>query len=350
MQAFVALLALQLASFTSGAAAAAVGPAERWMAWTNNADGAGDDLVRCGVTPAEAATWDRQLQQLARRVAQADVSVPAGWYGELRGAYFGPWLGALQPCRGLPMEGGLSLWMWPEGALKRVPVKGQPGVTRLQPNGHTWNVTLYINQWRGPETLKWLDDGTLPRLTVARRTGDFAGYPVFDDRTVVVTPPGYAPAFLPAPFERVLAAWLRHETAQLEQAQAELKALQAAGIKPGKLDSGPDATRLRIARAKQRLASLGTAQRQAPAYVTQAEEVTLEPEPNAMPVWVDNPRYFDPSRPRTAIQLMVLDLSTLDMRTPLNEQPSGALKLLRQFVERIDWPALARLSQEEARP
>lgn len=345
-----ALGALLFSACVCAAPLEPVGPPDHWLDWTNNYADVRDEFARCGVTPVQAAEWERMLQRMARRVTLAKVDLPSGWYGALDGRYYGTWLSALAPCKGLPMEGGLSLGMWPVRDLKRVPVRGQPGQTRLKPNGETYFVGVHVNQWRGTSELKWLDDGVQPRMSVAQKRGEFGGHPLLDGKWLVVTPPGYGPAFLPAPIERVLKAWMKNENAQLQEIEGAIKGLQTTGAKPGKLSAGQDVLRTRLERATQWLASLSAEQRKAPAFVTRQGEVTTQAEPNSTQVWIDNPAYFDLKRPRTAPQLLVLDLSQLDMETPLGSQDQGAPRLLRQFVEGIDWRALSADMLKDAAP
>lgn len=338
------LFALSQLAFGAGVAAVPVepiGPPDRWLEWTNNYNDQRDEFSRCGVTPAQATEWEHMLQRMARRVAQTKVDLPPGWYGDLRGHYYGPWLGALEPCKGLPMEGGLALALWPPQDLKRVPVPGRPGQTKLRPNGEAPFVDVYVNQWRGNAQSKWLDDGARPRMSVAQKSGEFGGYPVLDRRWLIVTPVGHGPAFVSAPPKRVLRAWLKNETALLQEVETSIKGLEASGQNPGRLAAGLGGLRARIARSAQWLASLDAEQRRAPAFFTRQEEIVAQPEPNAAQVWVDNPTYFDPTRPRTAPQLLVVDISQLDMETPLVSQPMGSRRLLRQIVEGLDWRALA---------
>jgi len=122
--------------------------------------------------------------------------------------------------------------------------------------------------------------------------------------------------------ERVLKAWLKNENAQIQE----------------------------VERATQWLASLDAEQRKVSAFVTRQGEVTAQPDSNSTPVWIDNLGYFDPKRPRTSPQLLVVDLSQLDMEAPLSNQEQGARKLLRQFVEGIDWRALSADMLRDAAP
>jgi hypothetical protein len=61
-------------------------------------------------------------------------------------------------------------------------------------------------------------------------------------------------------------------------------------------------------------------------------------------VVMPNPVYFDPTLPRSAVQLMVLGVSglNLDQAAAHNSDSFDSTFLTREFVERVDWKSIAK--------
>lgn len=106
--------------------------------------------------------------------------------------------------------------------------------------------------------------------------------------------------------------------------------------------------------ARERLASMSKAERDARAWMSAAPHRAMNPfalplrapgEPGAAPVMQVNPAFFDPALPRTALQaLAVHDLDGIAEHAHLDPGRAryGPARVNLLILQQTDWPALAR--------
>ena len=339
----LALAAAALLGQPAGAAPNDIGPPERFLEWENNHALAASSMQDCDIPPALAAQWDQNLQALARRLAQTPLTWPTGWVGGLSGFYgrggkTGP------ACKGQPITGYITYSLWPPGKLKL-----QPGQTRLkrpppsgEGNGAREAIYIDLNQRQGPNPVEWAKGSDGPRLTVGRQTGTLYGYPVWEDKWMLITPPQHVPPFIPATLEQVVKAWVAARTVEMKKIADSIPLAEAAKDKrlTEFLAGQVEGFRKKIDKVNQLLDG-PAAQRQGPAYIGGNEDVAAQPTGNAQQVWADNPAYFDPKLPRTALQLIAIDVTYRDLDKPPPTQPDSKA-LVRQIFDRTDWAAMAK--------
>jgi hypothetical protein len=323
--------------------AADIGPANRWLEWENNHAVMGEAMKRCEVSPQLAAQWDQKMQQLAQRIAKTEVSLAQGSYGDLRGILHGPDNNPL-PCKSSPLTGDIALAVWPAGRLPLQPGQTQPkrpGPGGGEGSGPSPSLRLYLNERQGTDEVDWLKDGAGPRMTAGHQSGTVLGYPVWGKNWLIVTPPNRPPPFLPAPLERVVKAWVAKQNADLDQVDATLKLAEAAKDKSAvdMFTKLIEVNRPRIEKVRKQLDG-SPAQLKGPVFIGGRAEVQAEATPDAQQVWIDNPATFDPKLPRSAVQVIAIDIATMNFDQPGGAQ-GDAKWLGRQFIERIDWKALA---------
>jgi hypothetical protein len=336
-----------LAAAAAWASAAEVGPPERWLDWQNNHVAMASTMAHCDVVPALAAQWDEHLLQLAQRMASTPLPWPEGWYGEMRGTYNAMQSEAM-PCKALPMNGYITFSVWPLG--RPGPARGLARSPRAEASsegsGAPHSVYVHVNQLRGTTELDWLNDGSDPRMTVGRPTSRLSGYPVWGNRWLLVSSPQHAQPFLPATLERVVNARVAAQTAEIDKFTAIKKRAEAAEDKAA-FDLYTQliaSTRASIEQTRKLLD--GPPERaRGPAYFGPGDEVQAQPSPASQQVWIDNPAYFDPGLPRTAVQLIAIDIGNLRLDAPASanaDADADAKGLARQFFERTDWQGIAK--------
>lgn len=339
----LASIATLWAAMSAPCTAADIGPPQRWLEWQNNHAVMGETLKRCGVSPQLATQWDQNLQQLARQLAKTPLPWPEGLWGELSGTYTGT-SDKNAPCKTVPLTGDIRFAVWP---ASRLPLK--PGQTRPQHPGPGSGegfgpaeaVRIYLNERQGTSEVDWLKDGAGPRMSLGQQTGTLLGHPVWGEKWLLVTPANRPPPFVPAPLERVVKAWLAAQNAERDKFAAARKEAEAARDKAtaAMYTKLLEANRPRIEKVRQLLDG-PPAQRQGPVYIAPGDEFQLQPAPDAEAVWMDNPASFDPQLPRSAVQLIAIDIRNLQLDQPAPAKVD-AKSLVRQFVERADWRSLA---------
>jgi hypothetical protein len=320
-----------------------IDPANRWLEWENNHAVMGDAMSRCDVSPQLAAQWDRKMQQLAQRVTKTDVALSEGSYGDLRSSLHGPDNNPL-PCKSSPLTGDITLSVWPKGRLKLQPGQTRPkrpGLGGGEGSGPSPSLRLYFNERRGTDEVDWLKDGAGPRMTAGRPPGTVLGYPVWGESWLIVTPPNRQPPFLPAPLERVVKAWVAAQNAELDKVAAALKQPEVAKDKAttAMFTQLIEVNRPRVEKVR-KLLDGPPAQLKGPVFIGGRAEVQAEPSPDTQQVWIDHPAYFDPKLPRSAVQLIAIDIAYMNFDRAGGAQ-DDAKRLGRQFIEHIDWKAFA---------
>jgi hypothetical protein len=319
---------------------------ERWLDWRNNYASYPTGLSDCDASKDLAAEWDQNLQRLASAIARSGGAVPKGTYTEADGG-LGNSLQDGQPCKGRPLMGQLHMAYWPESSVTAA-VGTRPKLK--QEHGEHYILTIRLNTFDGLEThvpdfLR--DNGKWTGIGLVMQTASLQGFPIINNSAVVITPPGHAPAFVPVPLDRVLKLWL--------PAQAQAIRDQEDLVKQYPADQR-DGLRKRVVPPHQALLARGQAlQRQGeavlkgPAYLrldrdSLAFEVVAQAGADTSAIMMPNPAYFDPKLARSAVQLMVLGVSGLNLDQPAthNGDSFDSRFLTREFIERVDWKSIAK--------
>ena len=320
---------------------------ERWLEWRNNYASYPTGLSECDASKGLGGEWDQTLQRIASAIARSGGAVPKGTFGEFSGG-IGNSAQDGQPCKGRPIMGFLSMGYWSESSVTAAP-GARPKLK--QDHGAHFILTIQLNTFAGidadrvPDFLREKDKWT--GIGLITQTASLQGFPVINNTAIVITPPGHAPAFVPMPLDRALQLWL--------PAQAQALRDQEELVKQYPADQR-DALRKRVVPPNQALLARGQAlQRQAeavlkgPAYLkldreSLALEVVAQPGGDISAIMMPNPTYFDPKLPRSALQLMVLRVSglNLDQAAARNGDSFDSTFLTREFVERVDWKSIAK--------
>lgn len=324
---------------------------ERWLEWHNNYAVYPTGLSDCDAGKSLGAEWDQNLQRLASAIARSGGATAPGVYGEIHGG-IGNSLQDGQPCKGRPVMGFLSMGYWPERDVTAA-AGARPKLKRE--HAHHFVLTVWLNTFTGvdpqsaPDFLR--DKGKWTGIGLLEQTGSLQGFPVINNSAIVITPPGHAPAFVPMPLERVLKLWLPAQAQALRDSEDLVKQYPA---------NQRDDMRKRVVEPIQTLIARGQALlRQGDAVLKGSAylrldrelgglfEVAAQPGADANSkafVVMPNPAYFDPKLPRSAVQLMVLGVSGLNLDQPAvrNSDDFDSTFLTREFVERVDWKSIAR--------
>jgi hypothetical protein len=319
---------------------------ERWLEWRNNYAAYPAGLSDCDASKGLAAEWDQNLQRLASAIARSGGVVPKGTYAEADGG-LGNSLQDGQPCKGRPLMGQLHMGYWPESGVTAAP--GARAKLK-QDHGEHYILTIRLNAFDGLETHApdfLRENGKWTGIGLVTQTASLQGFPIINNSAIVITPPGHAPAFVPMPLDRVLKLWL--------PAQAQAIRDQEDLVKQYPADQR-DGLRKRVVPPHQALLARGHAlQRQGeamlngPAYLkldreSLAFEVVAQPGADTSAIMMPNPTYFDPKLARSAVQLMVLGVSGLNLDQPAthNGDSFDSRFLTREFIERVDWKSIAK--------
>jgi len=306
------LLALLVLAGSAAAQPAFQPAGENWLPWTAAYSYERGREQRCGIDRALLGRWTATLQRLATVWSQTPGATGPALYGRMQGVL------SMDACQGR-LQGALVYWPWPEKNLVARPVPGQPGQTRLEPSGETSALAIQVNQLAGIEPVRQLngEDGLGPVMgtlqPVKRR---FGGYPVFADRTLLITSPG-RPPFMAVSLDDALQAWLKYSP---------------------RGDGG-------LPRARALRDSLDDAGRRAPAYVrrdpnTGNDEIVATPDAGAQAIVRYNPSYFDERAPRHLAQALAVEVHLIDLVPPIDD-PRLSRKLARRMLEATDWPRMA---------
>jgi hypothetical protein len=186
--------------------------------------------------------------------------------------------------------------------------------------------------WRRAE--KWQEDEHGPMYLEPRHSGDVQGYPVYEPGVAVITK-NARPIFAPVSRERAvrfIAAKNRKDVDVLTQpAQAnQVKRLRAC-----------------IAKMEQELTALSPQERATPAYVATTrvagrdafcDPFSTSADPNARRIVAENPDFYDRRLPRTAIQVILMNLSMF------NRNAADQRGQHNRIADGMDVPALAQLT------
>lgn len=320
---------------------------ERWIEWHNNYVTYPLGLSECDAGKGLAAEWDQNLQRLASAIARSGGAVPPGVYAELHGG-LGNSLQDGQPCKGRPLMGFLSMGYWPERDITAA-AGARPVLKRA--HGDHFILTMRLNTFAGlgaetvPDFLRdrqrWTGIGTV------QQTASLQGLAILNNSVLVITPPGHVPAFVPMPLDRALALWLPAQ-AQAIRDQEDLVRQYPADRREEMRQRAVAPNQALLARG-QALQRQGDGVLKGPAYLkldreSGGFEVVARPGPDTSAIMLPNPAYFDPRLPRSAVQLMVIEVGGLQLDQPAarNGDSFDSTFLTRGFLERVDWKSIAR--------
>jgi hypothetical protein len=334
-------------SLLLGAAGAALAQAPRydaahWLNWRNNYGSLKSDFSRCKIGDAEAAQWDQSLRQIGRELAALAPTPPAGLFGSVHQTTM-----VNGQCG--PLQAEVELGFIPPADTEQRPSKLHPGKTWTRAKSVRWRLSLNLNRLPELQQAGYAEPGGSPYYWVTR-TGTLAGYPIYDRQFVIIPAEGRASPVVPVPAEKFINAYLRAadaKIAELVKSDAELFKVTHNHL-PG-FDLGVEAVRETVAVAKSTLARMTPAQKAAPAYSSLAAvtdgSVIAAPGPDVYAVVVLNPAYFDPKQPRTAPQLLVLDLRDSGDRGGEQAVTGGGPveQAMPAYVRRVDWRKFAHL-------
>lgn len=319
----------------------------RWLDWSNNHAVYPQGRADCDVGKSLATEWDANLRQLASAIARSGGALPEGLYGKAHGGV-GNTLQDAQPCKGRPIMGFIDLGLWHEREVTSTPGE-RPQLKRG--HGHYFPLVVRLNTFTGlgndgmPDFLR--GKGTWTGIGVLEQTASLKGFPVLGNSALVITPPGHAPAFVPLTLERALQLWLPAQAQALREQETVLLQYPA----PQR-----DDFRRRVLEPMQALLARGRALQaqggdalKKPAYLrvdmaTAGHEIVAQPGPDTSALMAPNPAYFDPRLPRSALQLMVVEVGGLGLDQPARDgdRSHGSAVLMREFLEKVDWTSIAR--------
>jgi hypothetical protein len=309
-----------------------------------------------------------------------------------------PYSGVQKPRSYIPVVGILRLILEPY-------FESRNGQIDLDPDNEAW-LTFYINTlnpiFRGErythkEVVEdWLASGEPPNMEdeqglyfyAPKVVGDLQGFPIYDTAAVVLVK-SQKPLWVPVNQERFLRHAIRKAEENLKTRKEEQKAEMAKlaeplpddpelakvvkeareeGRKEGEKLTRESEASLRAGLAEnpgeirflpadyvqaltQELASLSPAERAAPAYYSSNWMTTRRPSglldptaPQAQPVVSPNPDFFDPTLPRTAIQvIVVLGISSRDRAPAHPEKANPAAARFFEVRNALDWKKVAAL-------
>ncbi len=343
-----------------GAQASALNP--RWMDWHYEPYSTG---TACQVSKPTHDELARAVQQLVYAFSQLDVTYPESTFvrpGGYRNIYFG--------CGESPVVAVGDVVVWGADQVVR-PAGGVGRATLKQHAGHSLGaIWLSINGLPKLEDVFSGPPSNLPAgsVVIYSPTSTLQGFPVIDKSTLVVTPPGHPPLYIPVPLERALklaiaeraatdaseVADARKEAARYaegsesaKQYLASMSMQQFQEMKKGVLDisdSRVKASKAILELLRTRLAQLTPATRNAPAYVTREAVFSsfipqAESGDGAQAVMTPNPEYFDRKVARTVPQLLLVTLSRGCIAEVEQCDTDGWQS---SVVRKVDWAAFAK--------
>lgn len=196
----------------------------------------------------------------------------------------------------------------------------------------------------------WSVAADQPVVQGGRRTGEIHGFAIYDGQCAIAGR-SKEPPFLPLTHQQFL-------TLQIGVMKDRLKNVPSTqNADPAVRDAIESATRQineAIANMQQDLARMTAAERQAPATVQTGNaraDLADTGDPDAIPLSVPNPAFFDHSLPGSTIQSVAVFLPFLQPGERAAGLPSGLPDEWRPTAEKIrdglDWEALKRLLQTQ---
>lgn len=355
-----------------------------WFPWDNQFTRVRSTFTHGGITAAEGQAWDAQLRAICDALRATPVlTAPAGFYPELVG-HIGVLNvgGFVDRPRQAPLVGGVSLAAWPPSDVR----VDAAGAVKLVRGAHIQSFRLELNYVYPPDWGDWMSDGAGafgPLVT----QGEFAGFPLHGN-ALVLTRDGRLP-FVPVPQKRALEAFIANREKFVAESEAPLVArrrkayedfvsaegrerrraaieAEVAGVHPtaaeqarrraeaidrrreqdllAEANQGPSATAKALDEAKARLASLGEAERVAPAWflpsgTRRALEVVAARTPGASPLVAFDEGFFDPKQPRHTLRIaLVRELHNI-VDSAQRGTPSDQINL--QLLQQVNWRAFA---------
>lgn len=284
---------------------------EHWFPWVQNNYYARAMAQSCGASKPVYDELTRAVQRLATAWAATPGATGADLYGRMQ---WNP-----QGCKSGVLDGDLIYWPWPSGYFRMEPAPGKPGQTRPHFTNETVPLTMGINKPQGITFVGQMNAEGHDEVGYIKATRRISGLPVYDfDHVLVAAVPGRE-LFKPVTLDEALHRWLQYAYPN-EWARERHQAL---------------------------LARLTTAELQQPAYYyrdeNNREQIVTAPGTRIFPIVRYNPDYFDKSKPRSAVQLITVDVHFLDFSRDVNDPRVGTQRFARHMLEATDWSQLAAL-------
>jgi hypothetical protein len=192
----------------------------------------------------------------------------------------------------------------------------------------------------------WRVAGNLPVLQGGRRTGEIHGFAIYDGQCAIASRRN-EPPFLPLTREQYML--LRINTLEDRLKNMPSGQTMDASVREA-VDSATKQIDNTIAQMQQELAHMSAAERGAPVAVrvgyAQIELASIE-DPEAIPLSVPNPAFFDRSLPASTVQSLAVYLPFLQSANRAPGLPAGLsedwLAAANAIRDRLDWKALKAL-------
>ena len=186
--------------------------------------------------------------------------------------------------------------------------------------------------WRVGE--KWQEDDKGAMYWEPSRTGEIQGYPLYAPGIAVITR-NERPIFRPVSRERAMRFMVSKNTKDVAELTQPAQANQVKRL------------RACIARMEQELSALSPEERALPAYLATTRVVghdaacdpfSTAADPKARRIVAENPDFYDRTLPRSAIQVVLMNLSMFNRNAPDQRAQYN------RVAEGMDVPALAELT------
>lgn len=370
----------------------------QWVTWSTNYvhPTAARDV---GLSDADVRAWDNNLRGLLDALQAAPVLRDlSGFSAGGRASLDGEWQGPGARPRKAPVVGDLWIGTW------RPEVAARDAAAKRAVDSDTRRLLININRIPEGPRAPWMQDSKGECFVLPKVASPWPGTTIVRESLLVVRPDKPQP-YLPVSQGRVLQAFAAHfadgeaqaaqvlamrrqaladylspanearRRAEIEtetrrfmnanrmdeaSARRRAEAIDQAYVEKLRAEANPAADdpvfapALAARAARERLASMSPAERDAPAWMSAAPDKVENPfalplrapdEPGAAPVMQVNPAFFDPALPRTALQaLVVRDLKGIAEHAHLDPDKTrfdpARVNLL--VLQQTDWPALAR--------
>lgn len=370
----------------------------QWVAWSTNY--AHPTAARnVGLTDADVRAWDANLRRLLEALQAAPVLRDLnGFSAGGRASLDGEWQGAGARPRKAPAVGSLWIGTW------RPEVAARDAAMNRAVDSDTRRFLMGLNIIPYGPRAPWMHDAQGEFFVLPQLPSPWPGTMIVR-RSLLVVRPDKPPPYLPVSQGRVLQAFAAHfadgeaqaaqvlamrrqaladylspanearRRAEIEtetrrfmnanrmdeaSARRRAEAIDQAYVEKLRAEANPPADdpvfgpALAARAARERLASMSPAERDAPAWMSAAPDRVENPfalplrapgEPGAAPVMQVNPAFFDPRLPRTALQaLTVHDLDGIAEYAHLDPGRAryGPARVNLLILQQTDWQALAR--------
>jgi hypothetical protein len=322
---------------------------------------------RCLVSRPLMDEMVRTMQKLVATFSLLSVTYPDSAFIQPSAA-----VNADEGCGGMPVVGWGDVAIWAESEIVR-PSAGAGRATLKKHHGESGGVIGFkVNTLPRTSDVDFAGPpNNLPAgsMVIYHPTSTFQGFPVFNQSTVLITPAGHPPVYLPVPLERALKLALalhektvayeaeeaRKEAARFADGSESAKQYMATGMTAQQFQemkkqvTDVSADRLKKATAirdllRTKLAQLTPTTRSAPTYLTRepifsAYIPQAESGGEAEALMMPNPEYFDRKVARTVPQLLLVGISRGCIAEVEQCDSDGWQS---RIVRKVDWAAFAK--------